>query len=72
MGEIVDLFVNKKPMSETIAVKINGLEYWRIRNEVISDEFHKYGVYEKQEILDTILGMNYELYKLVLELKGEI
>lgn len=70
-ADIVSLFP-KKPISETITVKINGLEYWRIRNEVISDEFHKYGVYEKQEILDTILGMNYELHKLVLELKGEI
>lgn len=69
-ADIIDLFP-KKSISE-ITVKIDGLEYWRIRNEVISDEFHKYNSYEKQEILDTILNMNYELYTLVVKLKERL
>lgn len=71
MGSVIDMFP-KKPVSESITVKIDGLEYWRIRNEVISDEFHKYNSYEKQEILDTVLGMNYELYTLVVKLKERL
>ena len=71
MGNVTELFP-KKPVSESITVKVDGLEYWRIRNEIISDEFVKYNSYEKQEILDTVLGMNYELYKLVINLKERL
>lgn len=71
MGTITELFP-KKPISESITVKVDVLEYWRIRNELISDEFHKYNSYEKQDILDTVLTMNYELYTLVVKLKERL
>lgn len=71
MGSVIDLFP-KKPISESIAVKVDVLEYWRIRNELISDEFQLYNVWEKQEILDTVLQMNMELYTLVVKLKERL
>lgn len=71
MGSVIDMFP-KKPISESITVKVDVLEYWRIRNELISDEFVKYNAYEKQQILDTILNMNLELYTLVVKLKERL
>lgn len=71
MGSVIDLFP-KKPVSESITVKVDALEYWRIRNELISDEFVKYNAYEKQQILDTVLQMNLELYTLVVKLKERL
>jgi hypothetical protein len=71
MGSVIDMFP-KKPISESITVKVDVLEYWRIRNELISDEFVKYNAYEKQEILDTVLSMNLELYTLVVKLKERL
>ena len=70
MGTITELFP-KKTIGE-ITVEVDPLTYWKLRNDVISDEFVKYNAYEKQEILDTILGMNFELYKLVIELREKI
>lgn len=68
---VIDMFP-KKPVSESITVKVDVLEYWRIRNEVISDEFSLYNPYEKQQILDTVLQMNLELYTLVVKLKERL
>lgn len=68
---VIEMFP-KKPISESITVKVDVLEYWRIRNELISDEFVKYNAYEKQEILDTVLSMNLELYALVVKLKERL
>lgn len=71
MGSVIDMFP-KKPIGESITVKVDVLEYWRIRNEVISDEFSLYNPYEKQQILDTVLNMNLELYTLVVKLKERL
>jgi hypothetical protein len=71
MGSVIDMFP-KKSISESITVKVDVLEYWRIRNEVISDEFSLYNPYEKQQILDTVLQMNLELYTLVVKLKERL
>jgi len=68
MGELVDLFPKK---SEGTTVEVDPLTYWKLRNDVISESFGKYSVYQKQEILDTVLQMNIELYTLVLKLRGE-
>lgn len=70
MGSVIDLFP-KKTIGE-ITVEVDPLTYWKLRNEVISESFSKYSVYQKQEILDTVLQMNIELYTLVLKLRGEI
>ena len=61
----------KKPIGE-ITVEVDPLTYWKLRNEVISDEFVKYNACEKQEILDTVLQMNLELYTLVVKLKERL
>lgn len=71
MGEIRELFP-KKVVQAAVTVEVDPLTYWRLRNEVISDEFMKYNAYEKQEILDTILNMNLELYGIVLKLKRRL
>lgn len=70
MGTITELFP-KKTVGE-ITVEVDPLTYWKLRNEVISDEFVKYNAYEKQEILDTVLTMNLELYTLVLKLRERL
>ena len=70
MGTITELFP-KKPIRE-ITVEVDPLTYWKLRNDLISDEFVKYNAYEKQEILDTVLQMNLELYTLVVKLKERL
>ena len=66
MGSVTELFPKK---DEGTIVEVDPLTYWKLRNDVISETFHQYSVYQKQEILDTILTMNYELYELVIKLK---
>lgn len=70
MGTITELFP-KKSIGE-ITVEVDPLTYWRLRNEIISDEFSLYNPYEKQQILDTVLQMNLELYTLVVKLKEKL
>lgn len=72
MGTITELFPKKPFNAGEITVEVDPLTYWKLRNEVISDEFHKYNAYEKQEILDTVLQMNLELYILVVKLKERL
>ena len=69
MGTITELFP-KKPVINT--VEVDPLTYWGLRNQVISDEFSLYNPYEKQQILDTVLQMNLELYTLVVKLKERL
>lgn len=69
MGDIVDLFRKKK---EANVPTISKLDFWIGRNEIISRDFHTFSAFQKQETLDTVLNINNQLYKLVLELKGEI
>lgn len=70
MGTITELFP-KKTVGE-ITVEVDPLTYWKLRNDLISDEFVKYNSYEKQNILDTVLEMNFELYTLVLKLRERL
>lgn len=70
MGTITELFP-KKTVGE-ITVEVDPLTYWGLRNQIISDEFKSYNAYEKQQILDTILNMNLELYALVVKLKERL
>lgn len=72
MGTITELFPKKPFDIGEITVKLDPLEYWRLRNEIISDEFSLYNPYEKQQILDTVLNMNMELYTLVIKLKERL
>lgn len=70
---VINLFP-KKPftISAEVVSKEFLLEYWKERNKVISDEFHKNSVYQKQETLDIVLTINNDLYALVLELKEKL
>lgn len=70
MGTITELFP-KKTIGE-ITVEVDPLTYWKLRNDVISDEFVRYNAHEKQGILDTVLQMNLELYTLVIKLKERL
>ena len=69
-ADIVKLFPKKKPSE--ITVEFDPLTYWKLRNDLISDEFSLYNPYEKQQILDTVLQMNLELYTLVVKLKERL
>lgn len=68
---VIEMFPKKEVKGE-VTVEVDPLTYWKLRNDLISDEFVRYNAHEKQGILDTILNMNLELYKLVLELKGKL
>lgn len=70
MGTITELFP-KKTVGE-ITVEVDPLTYWGLRNQIISDEFKSYNAYEKQQILDTVLSMNLELYTLVVKLRERL
>lgn len=70
MGTITELFP-KKTIGE-VTIEVDPLTYWKLRNDLISDEFHRYNSYEKQGILDTVLQMNLELYTLVVKLKERL
>jgi hypothetical protein len=72
MGSVIDMFPKKPLKVGEITVEVDPLTYWKLRNEVISDEFVKYNAYEKQEILDTVLQMNLELYTLIVKLKERL
>lgn len=71
MGDVRELFP-KKVVQDAVTVEVDPLTYWKLRNEVISDEFMKYNAYQKQDILDTVLQMNLELYGLVIKLKERL
>lgn len=66
MGDVRELFPKK------ITVEVDPLTYWKLLHYVISDEFMKYNAYEKQEILETVLQMNLQLYGLVIKLKERL
>lgn len=67
MSEVIELFPKKAVKSEQTL-----LEFWKERNQIISEGFHTCSVFEKQQTLDLILGINNQLYELVLTLRGEI
>lgn len=80
MCEIIQLFGSKLGDKQSEKVKKLSeitnqdsteelVAYWEERNNRISDEFHTRSIFDKQTILDTILDMNLELYKLVVKLK---
>lgn len=48
------------------------LDYWLERNDIILANFPTMSYHEKQNTIEAVVGMNSDLYKLVLELKAEI
>lgn len=70
MGDVRELFP-KKAESEVRDVH-ETLIYWKQRNETIAETFYTLSVYQKQEMVEALLEMNYDLCKLVLKLKGEL
>ena len=64
----------KKPfqISEEAVSKEFLLEYWKERNQILSDTFNTLSVYKKQETLDVVLTINNELYELILDLKAKL
>lgn len=68
MSEVIELF----PKKLVIKSEQTLLEFWKERNKIISEGFHTCSVYEKQQTLDLMLGINNQLYELVLTLRGEI
>lgn len=72
-NNVINMFPKKPIQISADAVsKEFLLEYWKERNQLISEEFHKASVFKKQETLDIVLNINNELYALVLELKSKL
>lgn len=70
--KVVELFPKKSTPIGEVTVEVDPLTYWGLRNQVTSDEFSLYNPYEKQQIVDTVLQMNLELYTLVVKLKERL
>jgi hypothetical protein len=68
MSEVIELF----PKKVVIKSEQTLLEFWKERNNIISEGFSTMSVYQKQETLDAVLKVNNDLYEMVLKLKGEI
>lgn len=68
---VIEMFPKKEVKGEA-TVEVDPLTYWKLRNDLISDEFVRYNAHEKQQILDTVLNMNMELYTLVVKLKERL
>lgn len=68
---VIEMFPKKEVKGE-VTVEVDPLTYWKLRNDLISDEFVRYNAHEKQGILDTVLQMNLELYTLVIKLKERL
>jgi hypothetical protein len=68
---VIEMFPKKEVKGE-VTVEVDPLTYWKLRNDLISDEFVRYNAHEKQGILDTVLQMNLELYTLVVKLKERL
>jgi len=69
MSEVIEMFPKK---AVTIKPDQTLLEFWKERNQIISDGFVTMSVFQKQETLDAVLKVNNDLYELVLKLRGEI
>lgn len=73
VDNIFELFPKKNfKISEILVPKEDLLAYWKERNKLISDDFHKSSVFQKQETLDVVLAINNDLYELVLKLKEKM
>ena len=48
------------------------LSFWNERNQIILDNFPTMSYQEKQNTIEAVIGMNCDLYKIVLELKAEL
>lgn len=72
MGSVIKFPEIKSITSDHSASKEILLEEWIARNRLISEEFHKHSAYQKQQTLDTVLGMCDELYGMCLELKTKL
>jgi len=60
-----------KPREEAVKAEVT-LDYWLDRNDIILANFPTMSYHEKQNTIEAVIGMNSDLYKLVLELKAEI
>jgi hypothetical protein len=48
------------------------IDNWQERNLKISNEFHKNSVYKKQEVLDSMISICNDLYKMAVEAKYKV
>lgn len=66
-NNVINMFKDKPKLQEE-----SLLEFWKGRNAIIASTFMDLSVYQKQEILETVLGINDQPYELILKLKGQI
>lgn len=65
-NNVINMFKDKPKLQEE-----SLLEFWKGRNAIIASNFMDLSVYQKQEILETVLGINNSLYEMILKLKGK-
>jgi len=65
-NNVINMFKDKPKLQEE-----SLLEFWKGRNAIIASTFMDLSVYQKQEILETVLGINNSLYEMILKLKGK-
>lgn len=65
-NNVINMFKDKPKLQEE-----SLLEFWKGRNAIIASNFMDLSVYQKQEFLETVLGINNSLYEMILKLKGK-
>lgn len=65
-NNVINMFKDKPKLQEE-----SLLEFWKGRNAIIASTFMDLSVYQKQEILEPVLGINNSLYEMILKLKGK-
>lgn len=48
------------------------LEWWKSKNEKISEEFSLYDAHKKQVIMDEVLNMSDTMYEMIIDLRKQL
>lgn len=73
MSNVVNLFP-KAAVSNTASSMSStmDLEWWKNKNEKISQEFSMYDAHKKQVIMDEVLSMSDTMYEMIIDLRKQL
>jgi len=74
MNNVVNIFAHKAAVSNDVSKKLPpmDLEWWKSKNEKISQEFSLYDAHKKQVIMDEVLSMSDTMYEMIIDLRKQL
>lgn len=74
MTNVVSMFAHKAAVSNEVSQKLPpmDLEWWKSKNEKISQEFSLYDAHKKQVIMDEVLSMSDTMYEMIIDLRKQL